>query len=174
MIVPTPQRIREVAAEVVDPELPFLTLADLGVLREVAVDTAGRVSVTITPTYSGCPALVEMRAALRDALADAGCVSVEIRTVLSPAWTTDWISDRGRQALLTNGIAPPRAVGPAAREAARGGPVPLQLTPPPALVRCPQCASTNTEELSRFGATACRALRRCLDCREPFEQVKEI
>ena len=159
---------REIAEAVVDPELPVLTLADLGVLREVQVDDAGRVLVTITPTYSGCPALEEMRADLRTRLGAAGFNDVEIRTVLAPAWTTDWISADGRRKLAEYGIAPPARVGPR-----RAGPVPLNLAPPPATVRCPRCGSARTTELSRFSSTACKSLRRCETCREPFEHLKE-
>jgi ring-1,2-phenylacetyl-CoA epoxidase subunit PaaD len=159
---------RQVAERVLDPELPVLTLADLGVLRDVS-EEAGRVVVTITPTYSGCPALDEMRADLRRDLVAAGYADVEVRTVLHPAWTTDWISSDGRRKLAEHGIAPPARIGPRA-----AGPVPLNLTPPPARVTCPQCGSADTTELSRFSSTACKALRRCESCREPFEHVKEI
>ncbi|WP_234995466.1 1,2-phenylacetyl-CoA epoxidase subunit PaaD [Streptoalloteichus hindustanus] len=162
------ERARLVAERVCDPELPVLTLADLGVLRDVAVE-AGRVVVTITPTYSGCPALDAMRADLRSGLAAEGFPDVEVRTALHPAWTTDWISEEGRRKLAEHGIAPPARLGPRA-----AGPVPLRLEPPSATVRCPRCGSADTVELSRFGATACKALRRCQDCREPFEHVKEI
>ncbi|WP_309116954.1 1,2-phenylacetyl-CoA epoxidase subunit PaaD [Saccharothrix sp.] len=158
----------DVASAVRDPELPVLTLADLGVLREV-VEEDGRVLVTITPTYSGCPAVEEMGADLKRSLRAAGYAEVEVRTSLSPAWTTDWISDEGRRKLAEAGIAPPSRVGPRAV-----GPVPLTLTPPSARVACPRCGSPRTEELSRFGSTACKALRRCLDCAEPFEHIKEI
>ena len=158
---------REVVATVTDPEMPMLTLDDLGVVRAVEVD-GERVTVTITPTYSGCPALAEMRTDLRAALAGAGYESVEIRTVLSPPWSTDWITERGRRTLAGHGIAPPAHVGP------RSGPVPLILTAPETAVRCPRCGSAATEELSRFGPTACTALRRCTDCREPFEHMKEL
>jgi ring-1,2-phenylacetyl-CoA epoxidase subunit PaaD len=158
---------REVVATVTDPEMPMLTLDDLGVVRAVEVD-GERVTVTITPTYSGCPALAEMRADLRAALAGAGYGRVEIRTVLSPPWSTDWITERGRRTLAGHGIAPPAHVGP------RSGPMPLTLTAPATAVRCPRCGSPATEELSRFGPTACTALRRCLACREPFEHMKEL
>lgn len=157
-----------VAAAVVDPELPMLTLDDLGVLRGVRVDD-GVVTVTITPTYSGCPAIEAMRADLRSALVAAGFDRVEVRTVLAPAWSTDWISEEGRATLARHGIAPPARIG-----AKRAGPVPLSLGGPPARVRCPRCGSSTTEELSRFGPTACTALRRCATCREPFEHVKAI
>lgn len=155
---------RAVAEQVLDPELPVLTLADLGVLRDVR-ETEDTVTVTITPTYSGCPALDEMRADLRGKLLEAGYERVEIRTVLAPAWTTDWISDEGRRKLTEHGIAPPQR---------RAGPVTLNLAPPAQRVRCPRCGSDRTTELSRFSSTACKALRRCAECREPFEHVKEI
>ncbi|ACU40486.1 1,2-phenylacetyl-CoA epoxidase subunit PaaD [Actinosynnema mirum] len=158
----------EVASAVLDPELPVLTLADLGVLREV-VERDGRVLVTITPTYSGCPAVDEMGADLRRGLVAAGFAEVEVRTSLHPAWTTDWITEDGLRKLREAGIAPPSRIGPRPV-----GPVPLNLAPPPGRVPCPRCGSARTEELSRFGATACKALRRCLACAEPFEHVKEI
>jgi ring-1,2-phenylacetyl-CoA epoxidase subunit PaaD len=148
----------EVASAVRDPELPVLTLADLGVLREVSEED-GRVVVTITPTYSGCPAIDEMGADLRRSLVSAGFSDVEVRLSLSTAWTTDWISSEGRAKLAAAGIA---------------GPVPLNLVPPSRQVACPQCGSLNTSEISRFGSTACKALRRCNACSEPFEHVKEI
>jgi ring-1,2-phenylacetyl-CoA epoxidase subunit PaaD len=158
----------EVASAVRDPELPVLTLADLGVLREVSEED-GSVVVTITPTYSGCPAIDEMGADLRRSLISAGFSPVEVRLSLSPAWTTDWISSEGRAKLAAAGIAPPSRIGPAAV-----GPVPLNLVPPSRQVACPQCGSLNTSEISRFGSTACKALRRCHACSEPFEHVKEI
>ena len=157
---------RSVAAAVVDPELPMLTLADLGVLRDVAVATDGTVVVTITPTYSGCPALDVMRYDLRSALQRAGYDDVEIRTELRPAWTTDWITDAGKRKLAEAGIAPPGA--------APQGPVLLTMGPRPETVPCPRCGSDDTTETSRFGATACKALRRCETCREPFEHFKEL
>ncbi|MEV6487745.1 1,2-phenylacetyl-CoA epoxidase subunit PaaD [Actinoplanes sp. NPDC051633] len=150
----------------VDPELPMLTLADLGVIRDVRED-ADTVVVTITPTYSGCPAMDEIRADLRRAL--TGYRSVEVRTVLAPAWTTDWISEAGRAKLAAAGISPP---GPAPRRAP--GPVPLNLGLPRTGVACPQCGNPESELISAFSATACRELRRCPSCREPFEHVKEI
>ena len=156
-----------VAATVTDPELPMLTLADLGVLRSVS-ETDGRVVVAITPTYTGCPAMDTMRDDLEHALVSAGYPDVEIRTQLSPAWTSDWISASGRRKLAEAGIAPP---GAAPR---RSGPIPLTLSVPVTRVSCPHCGSADTEEQSRFGATACKALRRCRACQEPFEHVKEI
>jgi ring-1,2-phenylacetyl-CoA epoxidase subunit PaaD len=162
-------RARRIAAGVLDPELPVLTLADLGVLRAVVPDADGGLLVTITPTYSGCPAMETMRADLRTELAADGFDTVRIRTVLSPAWTTDWITEDGRRKLAEHGIAPPGRT-----PLRRGGPVPLNLTPPQRVVRCPLCDSADTEELSRFGATACKALRRCRSCAEPFEHIKEL
>nr|WP_243742604.1 1,2-phenylacetyl-CoA epoxidase subunit PaaD [Actinorugispora endophytica] len=163
------RRARAVAGSVPDPELPMLTLADLGVLRGVEVTADGTVRVSLTPTYSGCPALAEMGADVRRRLAEAGYGRVEVRTVLSPAWSSDWITERGRRALADHGVSPP---GPAPARAP--GPVPLVLGPTRPAVRCPRCGSADTEELSRFGATSCRALWRCRACREPFEHFKEI
>jgi ring-1,2-phenylacetyl-CoA epoxidase subunit PaaD len=159
---------RAVAETVTDPELPMLTLADLGVLRDVRTE-GGTVVVEITPTYTGCPAMGVMRADLVLALHEAGFADVEVRTVLAPAWSTDWISDTGRRKLAEAGIAPP------GRAPVRpDGPVPLQLGPTRRTAACPLCGSADTVELSEFGATACKALRRCRDCGEPFEHVKEI
>ncbi|EHK88760.1 phenylacetate-CoA oxygenase, PaaJ subunit [Saccharomonospora azurea SZMC 14600] len=158
---------RAVAETVTDPELPMLTLADLGVLREVWED-GGRVVVSITPTYTGCPAMDTMRDDLVHALTEAGFTDVEVRTVLHPAWSSDWITQEGRRKLAEAGIAPPGSAP------WRSGPIPLTLAPPVSRVRCPQCGSTDTAEVSRFSATACKALRRCRTCHEPFEHVKEI
>ncbi|GIE48803.1 phenylacetate-CoA oxygenase subunit PaaJ [Amorphoplanes nipponensis] len=157
-----------VAARVTDPEMPMLTLADLGILRAVD-ESADGVVVTITPTYSGCPAMQTIRDDLTAALREAGYPRVEVRTVLTPAWTTDWISAAGRDKLAAAGISPP---GAAPRRAA--GPVPLTLAPSRRAVSCPQCGHPDTEEIAAFSATACRSLRRCPVCREPFEHVKEI
>ncbi|WP_338051457.1 1,2-phenylacetyl-CoA epoxidase subunit PaaD [Pseudonocardia acidicola] len=165
----TTHRARVAVAAVVDPEMPMLTLGDLGVVRSVEVRADGAVRVTITPTYSGCPAIEVMRDDLRARLHAEGFTDVEVRTVFSPPWSTDWISDEGRRKLAEAGVAPPGRVGPRA-----AGPVPLTLDPPSTRVRCPRCGSPDTEELSRFGATACTALRRCSACLEPFEHVKEI
>ena len=162
---------RAVAETVTDPELPMLTLADLGVLREVA-EHDGAVTVSITPTYTGCPALDAMRDDLVHALHQAGFGKVEVRMVLRPAWSTDWISAAGRRKLAAAGIAPP---GGAPRPVT--GPIPLKtpaLGPPPHPVRCPHCGSARTRLMSAFSATACRSLHRCEACQEPFEHVKEI
>lgn len=158
----------EVVARVTDPEMPMLTLADLGVVR--SVHTAGAaVTVTLTPTYSGCPAVEAMRDDLEAQLGAAGYRPVDVRVVFSPPWSSDLITDEGRRKLADAGVAPPHHTGP--RPA---GPVPLTLEAPSSSVRCPHCGAAGTEELSRFGPTACTALYRCRSCREPFEHMKEI
>lgn len=168
MVTAAVSRARLIAETVLDPELPLLTLADLGVLREVS-DVDGHVVVTITPTYSGCPAMQTMRDDLQHALGDAGFADAEVRTSLAPAWSTDWITDAGRDKLAAGGIAPPgRAPAP------RSGPVPLTLQPIAPAVPCPLCGSRDTVETSRFGATSCKALRRCRSCGEPYEHIKEF
>lgn len=159
-------RAREVAASVTDPEMPMLTLEDLGVLRGVREEADG-VVVTITPTYSGCPAMATMRDDLVHRLADAGYAAT-VEVSLSPAWSSDWITDRGRQALRDHGLSAP---GPAPH---RAGPVPLTLLPLRRDLTCPRCSSAEVELTSEFGATACKALYRCTACAEPFEHVKEI
>jgi ring-1,2-phenylacetyl-CoA epoxidase subunit PaaD len=169
-VVTATERARAIAGAVPDPEMPMLTLADLGVLREVEVDDGGTVTAVITPTYSGCPAIAEMRAEVDRRLREAGFGDVTIRTRLHPAWTTDWITSRGRAALAEHGIVPPRP----ARHRAPSGPVPIVLSPTRPTLSCPQCGSTDTEQTSPFAATACKALWRCRACREPFEYVKEI
>ncbi|MFF7098791.1 1,2-phenylacetyl-CoA epoxidase subunit PaaD [Streptomyces nigra] len=161
------RRARHIAARVPDPELPMLTLSDLGVLRDVELTEEGTVVASLTPTYSGCPAMAEMRADVAARLRAAGYSRVEIRTVLDPPWTSDWITPAGRAKLAEHGIAPP---GPAPR----GGPVALVLSPTRHAVACPRCGSADTEETSRFAATSCKALWRCRACKEPFEYVKEI
>lgn len=160
------ERARRVAGTVVDPELPMLTLADLGVLRSVEEED-GRVVVTLTPTYTGCPALATMRADVAVALRRAGFDDVAVHLALSPAWSSDWISERGRRALASHGTSPPRRVGAA-------GPVDVVLAPSRPAPRCPVCGSEATRELSRFGSTACRSLQVCGACGEPFDHLKEI
>jgi ring-1,2-phenylacetyl-CoA epoxidase subunit PaaD len=158
---------REIAAAVPDPELPMVTLADLGILRDVTAED-GRLVVTITPTYSGCPALREIAHDLRYRLGQAGFADVTVRTAIAPAWSSDWITRSGRAKLRAAGIAPPNA-------APARGPVPLTLTatrrePVP----CPRCGSHDTTQTAAFSATACKSLFRCAACLEPFEHVKEI
>ncbi|MFV2088045.1 1,2-phenylacetyl-CoA epoxidase subunit PaaD [Micromonospora sp. LOL_021] len=158
---------RAAVEAVVDPEIRVLTIAELGILRAVEVAAAtGAVRVTVTPTYSGCPAMELIRAEIRAALHRSGFTDVAVVTELAPAWSTDWITEAGRRKLAAAGIAPPPAAGIAAPPPG-AGPVPVPLT-----VRCPACGSPRTEQLSRFGATACKALWRCQDCTEPFEQMK--
>ncbi|MFH9414444.1 1,2-phenylacetyl-CoA epoxidase subunit PaaD [Streptomyces rochei] len=164
--LPDARRARHIAEQVPDPELPMLTLADLGVLRDVEVTGDGTVVAQLTPTYSGCPAMAEMRAGVAARLREAGYAHVEIRTVLDPPWSSDWITESGCRKLAEHGIAPPGA--------APRGPVPLVLSPTRPAVPCPRCGSRETEETSRFAATSCKALWRCRSCREPFEYVKEI
>ena len=148
------------AAQVVDPEIPVLTIADLGVLRDVTIDDDGRVQVAITPTYSGCPAMNMIALEIELALAREGIDNASIKTILSPAWTTDWMSDDGRRKLRDYGVAPPQAGG--SRRALFGVEE----------VACPQCGSTDTQVLSEFGSTSCKALWRCNACREPFDYFK--
>ena len=156
-----------VAATVVDPELPELTLADLGVLRDVTLE-GEEVVVAITPTYSGCPAMATMRDDLVRRLGEEGFDRVRVKVALDPAWSTDWITPAGRSALVAAGISPP---GPAPR---REGPVALDLAPTRRDVRCPRCESADVTLTSEFGSTACKALYRCRACLEPFDHLKEI
>ncbi|MFF5230525.1 1,2-phenylacetyl-CoA epoxidase subunit PaaD [Dactylosporangium sp. NPDC000521] len=147
----------DVVAAVKDPELRVLNVAELGILRDVSVD-GDAVTVTITPTYSGCPAMDLIRADIESALHDAGVADVEVRTVLDPPWTTDMITEAGRSKLAAAGIAPPNSTR-----------VTVQLS-----IRCPRCGSPATQQLSRFGSTACKSLWRCTACLEPFDAVKAI
>jgi len=153
--VVTAELVREVLAQVPDPEIPVITIEDLGILRDVAVEGT-HVVVTVTPTYSGCPAMDEIRADIVSALAAAGVDDVEVRTVLAPAWTTDWMSEDGKRKLREFGIAPP-------------GQLLLQIRP---RVECPQCGSSDTEEMARFASTSCKSMWRCRSCREPFDHFK--
>ena len=157
----------EVLRGVNDPEVPVISVVDLGIVREVTVEDDGLV-VTVTPTYSGCPATEAIEASIVAALDAAGLGPTRIRIERAPAWTSDWISADGRAKLHAYGIAPP---GPVDRDTA----LPLRFDArPPAPLACPRCASTNTERLAAFGATACKALWRCRACGEPFEQFKPI
>jgi ring-1,2-phenylacetyl-CoA epoxidase subunit PaaD len=149
------------ARAVPDPELPVLTLGDLGVIRDLRVAQDGAVEVDLTPTYTGCPAMAVIAGDVQAALNRAGVEQVRVRTVLAPAWTTDWMSDTGRSKLRDYGIAPP---GPAA-----AGPVKLALS-----ARCPRCGSADTREVSHFGSTPCKALWTCRSCAEPFDSFKAI
>jgi len=164
------ERAYAVARTVTDPELPMLTLEDLGVLRDVGVADDGVVVVSITPTYSGCPAMATMRDDLVRALGEAG-LDARVRVALSPAWSSDWITEPGRAALAEAGISPPT---PGAAPARHTGPVPVSLAPTRRAIACPHCGSAATELTSEFGPTSCKALYRCTSCLEPFEHVKEI
>jgi ring-1,2-phenylacetyl-CoA epoxidase subunit PaaD len=147
-------------ADVPDPELPALSVVDLGIVRGVAELDDGTLEVTLTPTYSGCPATEVIEASVLAALATIG--PARARTQLAPAWTTDWISDEGQRKLREYGIAPPGRCADAS---------PVRIV---RRIACPRCSSMHTERLSAFGATACKSLYRCLDCREPFEHFKPI
>lgn len=162
---PTPDCRLSIASSaldtVTDPELPFLTIRDLGILRDVR-DDAGTIVVTITPTYSGCPANDVIALDIDRALSAAGIERFRVELIRAPAWTTDWITPDGRRKLAENGIAPPP---PASGKRALFEDV---------VLACPHCGSLNTEQVSAFGSTACKAHHRCLDCREPFEAFKCI
>ena len=146
-----------------DPEVPVLSVIDLGIVREVRVDDKDHVEIIITPTYSGCPAMDTIRMKIRMQLIQRGWSHHRITTVLSPAWTTDWMSAAGKQKLEAYGIAPPNAKPQVCN---------MELFESNDAVQCPHCRSFNTECISRFGSTACKALYRCNDCREPFDYFK--
>jgi ring-1,2-phenylacetyl-CoA epoxidase subunit PaaD len=155
-MAPTRERAYQAVSKVVDPEIPVLTIVDIGILRDVQVEE-GKVVVTITPTYSGCPAMDMIRDEVTAALVAAGFEDSEVRMVYSPPWTTDWMTDGGKQRLLEYGISPPQpAAGPR-------GPV-----------LCPRCRTDATSTVSEFGSTACKALMVCDSCREPFDYFKEL
>ena len=153
------RRAWDAAATVVDPEIPALTIADLGVLRDVTVTDDG-VEVAITPTYTGCPAMQMIAVDIEMALERAGIAGARVKTVLSPAWTTDWLSEEARAKLAASGIVPPPHA--ASRRALFGEDQ----------VACPRCGAEETERLAEFGSTACKSLYRCRTCREPFEVFK--
>ncbi len=157
----TKQEILDILETVTDPEIPVLTICDMGIVRDVSVDEGGGVAVVITPTYTGCPAMHTIEINIRAALQDRGHDDVKITTVLSPAWTTDWLSESGKAKLTAYGIAPP--IGSADKNALLG-----EETQVP----CPRCGSTQTKMVSQFGSTACKALFQCKDCLEPFDYFK--
>lgn len=154
-------KVWDIAAEVPDPEVPVLTIADLGVLRDASFD-GNKARVVLTPTYSGCPAIDHMRNEVAKRLLAAGYEEPEVCITLSPAWTTDWMSEAGKQKLEAYGIAPP-----VARCAAMRGPLPVTIQ-----VKCPRCHSLDTKEIARFGSTSCKALYECRACLEPFDYFK--
>lgn len=157
------ERVYEILGTVPDPEVPVISVVELGIVRDAEVAADGGVTVTITPTYSGCPAMHEIEKDIRVALAGAGVPRVEVRTVLAPAWTTDWIGPEAREKLRRYGIAPPGRAEP-------GGLVTLARARVP--VECPWCGSRNTTLKSEFGSTACKAIHVCNDCRQPFDEFK--
>lgn len=159
---PLLQRAKAALEQVFDPEIPALTIEDLGILRGVSLSDDGYVEVVITPTYSGCPAMNAIEINIRAALEDAGVSKVRVRSQLSPAWTTDWMSEAGREKLRQFGIAPP-ANAEMDKRALMGERQALA---------CPICQSRNTQMISQFGSTSCKALFRCLDCFEPFDYFK--
>lgn len=166
MIQPlTQSRALEVLGTVPDPEVPVISVVELGIVRDVTVSDDGAVAVTITPTYSGCPAMFEIEKDVRTALLAAGASSVEVRTVLSPAWTTDWIGPEAREKLRAYGIAPPG-------RAEQGGLI--TLTRRREAVTCPQCGSRDTVLKSEFGSTACKAIHVCRGCGQPFDEFKAL
>ncbi len=156
----TIQDIYTILDQVCDPEIPVLTILDLGIVRDVRMNE-NETEIIITPTYSGCPAMNVIEAEIHSALEDAGIWPVKVTTVLSPAWTTEWMTENGRAKLLQYGIAPPA-------ENARLDAM-LGMDSPKA---CPNCGSSHTEIISQFGSTACKALYKCLDCQEPFDYFK--
>lgn len=163
-VVTTVGEVEQAIRTIPDPEIPVISIDDLGIVREVELVDDELVRVTITPTYSGCPAMEAIAGQIRRTAERHGR-RAEVVTRLSPAWTTDWMSEGGRESLRRFGIAPPTGTRPV-------GPVSVGLSV--RRVTCPQCGSEDTEELARFGSTACKALRRCRACREPFEEFKAI
>ncbi|VTU35023.1 1,2-phenylacetyl-CoA monooxygenase, subunit D [Variovorax sp. PBL-H6] len=162
-------RAWEVLGTVLDPEVPALSVCDLGIVREILPREEG-FEIVLTPTYSGCPATEVIERSVLEAIDAAGLGPARVTLRRAPAWTTDWISSEGKRKLREYGIAPPGAAG------SHGGAVPIRLVrrPPAAPVACPRCGSAHTERLSAFGSTACKSLYRCLDCREPFEHFKPL
>ncbi|WP_406726467.1 1,2-phenylacetyl-CoA epoxidase subunit PaaD [Streptomyces sp. GD-15H] len=183
---PLEAELLELAGSVPDPELPVLTLRELGVVRAVRARGTDAVEVDLTPTYTGCPAVEAMSADIERVLRGHGVREVTVRRVLAPAWSTDDITDEGRRKLREFGIAPPRVRPPSGAVPVGLGPTRtrdplageesglLSSSAAPEPVRCPRCGSADTELLSRFSSTACKALRRCLACREPFDHFKEL
>lgn len=157
----TKQEILDFLEEVKDPEIPVLSVTDLGIVRNVEVDAEGAI-VTITPTYTGCPATHIIEEDIRSKLKEKGVSNFIIKTTISPAWTTDWISEEGRRKLKEYGIAPPE----------ENSPDKSLLSNKPKVVHCPRCHSVNTEMVSFFGSTPCKALYVCKDCKEPFDYFK--
>ncbi len=156
------QKILDILAHVADPEVPVLSVLDLGIVRDIRMQDNGELEIMITPTYTGCPAMDMIAANIRMELSANGYVQVKITNVLSPAWTTDWMSEEGKQKLKDYGIAPPLPKQQACRS---------ELFAEQA-VQCPHCNSYHTTRISEFGSTACKALYQCRDCKEPFDYFK--
>lgn len=154
--------IRAILETVTDPEIPVLTITDLGIVRNISIDE-GKVCIDITPTYTGCPAMDMIRVLIRMALAEAGYTNVQVNEVLSPAWTTEWITERGKLRLKEYGIAPPNPKQQVCHD---------ELFIANEAVQCPHCNSWHTRRVSEFGSTACKALFQCDDCKEPFDYFK--
>jgi len=156
MVAVSTDTIYHILQGVTDPEIPVISVLELGIVRNVEIGDDGHIEVSITPTYSGCPAMDVIPVLIREAIVDAGYPDVHVQNVLSPAWTTDWITDEGRKKLKAFGIAPPD----------------IQKAHAPEHVECPHCGSTNTEVVSFFGSTPCKAAYRCKTCLEPFDYFK--
>jgi ring-1,2-phenylacetyl-CoA epoxidase subunit PaaD len=172
MAVAVESPVAQAISRIPDPEVPVITIAELGILRDVEVDEQARsVVVTITPTYSGCPAMEAIASRITFEAREQG-YAADVRTQLSPPWTTDWMTDEGRAALQRFGIAPPGPVSGPGAEGEGRGPVAVRLQRH--VVACPRCGSTDTTEIAHFGSTACKALRRCSACLEPFDEFKAI
>lgn len=167
------ERAWDMLREVPDPEVPALSVVDLGIVRDVELADDG-VTVVITPTYSGCPAMHAITEDIVAALERGGFPGARVRTVTAPAWTSDWITDEGRRKLRDYGIAPPGAVGAGSGAGAAAAEVLVPITPRRPAAECPFCGSSATEMRSAFGATACKALMYCRACQQPFEQFKAI
>jgi ring-1,2-phenylacetyl-CoA epoxidase subunit PaaD len=160
------QKIWSILETVNDPEVPVLTIIDLGIVRDVKL-SEGEIEIIITPTYTGCPAMDMIAMNIRLAMAEHGYKKIKITSVLSPAWTTNWMSEAGKEKLKAYGIAPPIS-----RSHSDGMPRYTKLFSEPEAVQCPHCNSNNTKLISQFGSTACKALYQCADCREPFDYFK--
>ena len=159
----TKEEIFKILESVTDPEIPVVTIADLGILQRVEIEEGtGKIKVFITPTYNGCPAMDMITVNIRAALQEADITNIEVISLLEPTWTTDWISAEGRKKLLDYGISPPLERSTDS----------TFITGEPPRVQCPQCKSFHTEMISRFGSTACKALYKCKDCLEPFDYFK--
>ncbi|HEY4365628.1 MAG TPA: 1,2-phenylacetyl-CoA epoxidase subunit PaaD [Steroidobacteraceae bacterium] len=156
------RRVWDVLQAVTDPEIPVLSIVDLGIVRYARLGPEGRVRVGISPTYSGCPATAVIKQSVGQALQRAGFANIELEDVIAPAWTSDWITDAGRSKLLEYGIAPPAESVSSVR----------QIVRPSLVIKCPRCGSAATSRVSEFGSTPCKALYRCTSCLEPFDYFK--